>query len=125
MASSTATAPRLAAADSWLTTPQAVALGLSGVVGQILIMALVEEGLAMKIVAVFIAMVYGVYFGFALIQGGVAAFFIETTFILVGLAMAATGLVHGAEWLAVALILHGGWDMLHHPDRPVVGVRGI
>jgi hypothetical protein len=116
---------RLAAADSWLTTTQAVALALSGVAAQVLIMGLVDEGLAMKIVAVFITFVYGVYFGFALIQGGLAEFFLETAFIFVGLALAGAGLVHGAEWLAVALVLHGGWDLLHHPARPVLGVRGI
>jgi uncharacterized protein DUF6010 len=116
---------RLAAADGWLTTTQALGLAAAGVVAQVLAMALLDHDLAMKIVAVFITFIYGVYFGFALIQGGLAEFAVETAFILVGLALAGLGLVHGAGWLAVALILHGCWDLLHHPARPVLGVRGI
>jgi hypothetical protein len=70
-------------------------------------------------------MIYGVYSGFALSAGSPRHLAVEGVFLLTGLTLAFLSLGHGRVWLAIALLLHGVWDVLHHADRHVLGTPGV
>lgn len=119
------TTTTLAASDRWLSTAQGAAVGIAGLVGHVIALQLVSHDVGIRLVALEIALIYAVYLGFVVMQGGVHEFYIESLFIGVGLATAGLGLAYGAVWLALGLALHGIWDLLHHRDHHVVGVRGV
>lgn len=114
-----------ASSDAWLSTRQAVALALLAVIGHTAALGLLDRDLAVTAVTVNVALIYAVYLGFTLMRGTVRAFWTEVPFLGVGIGLAVAGATLGPVWLGVALVLHGAWDLLHHPDHHVLGVRGV
>jgi hypothetical protein len=112
-------------ADRWLSTP--VGMALAGVLAAGTLVGLTSPGqdTGVEAAALILTLVYGIYVGFALTRGDLGALAIEIGFVLVGLVLIGLGLWRSPGWLAVGFALHGGWDLLHHRDRHVLGVRGV
>ena len=114
-----------AVSDTWLSTRQAYALAVVGLVGEGLLLAFLDPRPAVVVLGLLVAMIYGVYLGFALMRGDVRDVAIESGFVVLGVGLAVLGLLVDPSWIGIALILHGVWDLLHHRARHVVGVRGV
>lgn len=118
--------PNKAPADNdWISNRTAVVVGLAGLVPILALLTILDEQIAVTVTAATVAMVYGVYAGFAIMSGQLKDLALEGGFILIGLTTVVLGLEHGPHWLAVGLVLHGVWDLLHHPARKVVGTDGV
>ncbi|MFI5783896.1 hypothetical protein [Nocardia sp. NPDC051570] len=115
---------RLPAHRDWISSRVAVAAALAACAATVLGAATLDQRIAVEITALLVAMMYGVYFGFAIAEGTARDLAIESLFIGVGCTTAVLALEHGPGWLAVGLILHGIWDLLHHPDHRIVGTPG-
>jgi hypothetical protein len=111
--------------NDWISNRAAVMFGLAGLVPTVALLAILDERIAGEVTAATVAMVYGVYAGFAIKSGQLKDLAFEGGFILVGLTTVVLGLEHGPHWLAVGLVLHGVWDLLHHPARKVAGTDGV
>jgi len=117
--------PPVASTDHWLRTWQAAGLGLAAAIGHIAGTAPLSHGAAVLVVAIEVTTIYAIYLGFALADGGASALRIEGLFVAVGLALVGLGLWREPAYLALACGLHGVWDLLHHRDHHVLGVRGV
>jgi hypothetical protein len=111
--------------NDWISSASAVMVGLAGLVPTVALLAILDERIAVELTAATVAMVYGVYAGFAIRSGHPRDLALEGGFILVGLAAVVLGLERGPYWLAVGLLLHGVWDVLHHPDHKIAGTDGV
>ena len=111
--------------DDWISNRAAVLVGLAGLVPTVALLAVLHEQIAIEVTAATVAMVYGVYAGFAIKSGQLKDLAFEGGFILVGLITVVLGLEYGSHWLAVGLLLHGVWDVLHHPAHKIVGTDGL
>lgn len=111
--------------NDWISARAAVLVGLAGLVLTVVLIVTLEHRTVVDLTAATVAMVYGVYGGFAIKSGQLKDLAIEGGFILVGLATVVLGLDHGHYWLAVGLLLHGVWDLLHHPRHKIVGTAGV
>jgi hypothetical protein len=109
----------------WISTAQAVGIASCGVVGTVAAILVFDERVVLEAGAVVLAMVYGVYFGFAVKSGTGRELAVEILFILVGMTIAVLSLQYGAAYLALGLLLHGIWDLLHHPAHRIVGTAGV
>lgn len=111
--------------NTWISNSAAIIAAIVGLAITMIAADTLDRQTFVAISAVIVAMVYGVYFGFA-IKGGTARNLVtEGVFIVVGLATAVLALKLGPVWLAVGLVLHGVWDILHHPRRVLVGTQGV
>jgi hypothetical protein len=109
----------------WISQRAAAGVALCGVVGTVVAVLLLDGRILIVIGAVVMSMVYGVYFGFAVKSGSSRDLAIEVVFILIGLTAAVLSVQSGGIYLAVGLLLHGVWDLLHHPKWHVVGTPGV
>lgn len=110
---------------NWISNRTAVLVALVGLAFTVALAVLLDHQVFVEISAVVVAMVYGVYFGFAIKGGSARDLAVESLFIGIGLTTAVLALHYGAFWLAIGLALHGVWDLLHHPDRTVMGTQGV
>jgi hypothetical protein len=108
-----------------VSTRTAVTMGLLAAVGFTVVVVVFEPPQSTAILAALLAMIYGVYLGFALLDGRSSVLIAETLFIAVGLALTVCGLRYGPTWIAVGLLLHGLWDILHRQPRPLVGADTV
>ena len=113
------------AEDDWISTRAAVLVALVGLGFTVVLITTLEQQFVLAITAATVAMVYGVYFGFALNSGEPKDLAIEGGFIGVGLVTVVLGLEYSHYWLATGLLLHGAWDVLHHPRHRIVGTAGV
>lgn len=111
--------------DTWISNWVGVTAALVGLAVTVLAAATIDHDKFVALCAVTIAMVYGVYLGFAIKGGSARDLVVESLFVGVGLATAMLGLLFGAAWLAIGLALHGLWDLLHHPHRVIIGTNGV
>lgn len=111
--------------NDWISNGAAALVGLAGLVPTVALLAILDERIAVEVTAATVAMVYGVYAGFAIKSGQLKDLAFEGGFILVGLASVVLGLETGSHWLAVGLLLHGVWDLLHHPAHKIAGTAGV
>lgn len=119
------TTPPVAATDHWLRTWQAIALGLAAVIGHVAGTVMLSQDAAVQVVALEVTAIYAIYLGFALTHGDGKALLIEAAFITAGLTLVGLGVWREPAFLALACGLHGVWDLLHHRDHHVLGVRGV
>jgi hypothetical protein len=117
--------PRSPNDGQWISQRAAAGVALCGLVGTVLVVLLLDERLVIVIGAVVMSMVYGVYFGFAVKSGSSRDLATEVVFIVIGLTAAVLSVQSGGIYLAVGLLLHGVWDLLHHPKWRVVGTPGV
>jgi len=90
---------RVPADRDWISTGQAVALGaVLGLPATVVAAVTLDHRLVLDVGAVTVAMVYGVYFGFAIGAGDARDLVVETVFIVVGLTTAVLTLEHGPVW---------------------------
>jgi hypothetical protein len=114
-----------APSDEWMSVPVGAVLGAVLAAGFVMALSAAGERTGTEIAAVVLAVVYAIYIGVALTRGRGPEVAIEVVFAGVGLTMVGLGLWQRPEWLAGGFALHGVWDLLHHRDRHVLGVRGI
>jgi len=74
---------------------------------------------ALELFALFFAYTACVYLGAALSDSRMVWLSVEFALSLVFFTFAALGLVRDPAWLAAGFILHGIWDMLHHPAAAI------
>lgn len=99
--------------NGWLAV---VALGGVLGAGTMVIPALLSSDDAFGFLAVLLAMIAGVYLGFALQDGRVRAFRTEYVGIVAHGALATIALATGSAWvLAAGYAGHALWDSVHHP----------
>lgn len=108
-----------------LSTPVASVLGLFGGVGIAAVGMIFQPPQSTAILAALLAMIYGVYLGFALLDGRTSALTVESLFIAVGLTLTVCGSLYGPTWIAVGLLLHGLWDVLHHQRLSFAGAHTV
>lgn len=97
-----------------------------GVVGAILTVVLAKQpGIGLVLGCISVVILYGVYPVFSLGWGTTRERLIEWSFLLVGVASIALAITFDPRWLALGWAAHGVWDMLHHREHHVVGLRGI
>lgn len=78
--------------------------------------ALLSDADAFNLLAVLVAMISGVYLGFALVDGRLRAAAIEELGIVLFAVLAVVALsTRDARWLAGGLLGHAAWDAIHHP----------
>lgn len=77
--------------------------------------ALLPDDVAFRLLAVLVAMIAGVYLGFALVDGRVRVAAIEEVGAVLFAVVAVVALSTGdARWLAGGLLGHAAWDAIHH-----------
>ena len=108
-----------------ITTPVSVIMGVVGAVGFVAVVVIFDPSRSTPILATFLAMIYGVYLGFALVSGSVQELLIEVSFVAVGIVLTISGLIFGPVWIAVGLLLHGLWDIAHHHKLLWLGVGTV
>jgi hypothetical protein len=113
------------ASDAWLGQRTAFLVGVGGAAGTLLALLELDPRTATELGAVLVAMIYGVYSGFALSAGSPRHLAVEGMFVVTGLALVFLSLDHGRVWLAIALLMHGVWDVLHHADHHILGTPGV
>lgn len=124
-AQSEPTSIKTPADNDWISSRAAVLVGLVGLACTVVAITALEQRIVIALTAATVAMVYGVYFGFAVKSGEPKDLATEGGFILLGLATVVLGLEQSHYWLAVGLLLHGIWDLLHHPRHRIVGTAGV
>jgi hypothetical protein len=100
-------------------------MGVTAALGFTVVHIAWERSLSTAILAALLAMIYGVYVGFSLLDGRTSVVIAEALFVVVGLALAVCGWLWGPTWIALGLLLHGLWDILHHRPRPRVGANTV
>lgn len=108
-----------------MTTPVSVTMGVVGAVGFLAVVVIFEPARSTPILATFLAMIYGVYLGFALVGSSIQELLVEVSFVAVGIALTISGLLFGPVWIAVGLLLHGLWDIVHHQKLLWLGVGTV
>ncbi|MEL7279337.1 MAG: hypothetical protein AAGK79_03215 [Pseudomonadota bacterium] len=76
--------------------------------------AVVPLAWSQNIAAGILALIAGVYIGFAANDGRLAVIALETVVALVFASGAMVALVLSPWWIAIGYIAHGFWDWLHH-----------
>lgn len=101
-----------------------VGVGLGLAVAMLTPLLLLSKLAGMQFLAVQVAFIGAVYFGFAVADGGVRALLIE--FLVAGLFLfgaAASLWADSPVVLAAAYAAHAGWDAVHHPRAVTMPVR--
>jgi len=106
-----------------LPAPVAYVVGVVGAIGTVLLGGSDDASVALGCVG--IAILYGVYPTFSFIWGGARERRIELGYFLVAVLVIGLALAVDPRWLAFGWLMHGVWDLLHHRDHQVVGLRGI
>lgn len=78
------------------------------------IQAVLPMELSMQFAAGILALIAGIYIGFAVLDGRLSRLAIETFVALLFSIFAITALAINPVWLAAGYIAHGIWDALHH-----------
>ena len=79
---------------------------------------------ALDLLALILAASGGIYWGVAASEGGRRVRAMEALAGVSFVAMAMLGLWWTSLWIAAGYVLHGAWDVLHHPRRIRSGLRG-
>jgi hypothetical protein len=111
--------------DGWLPVPVGVAAGVVLAGGTLAALASPSVSTGTELAALILTLVYAIYVGFVLTRGGIRELVIEIAFVTLGLLLTGLGLWRSPEWLAAGFALHGIWDLLHHRDHHLLGVRGV
>jgi len=89
--------------------------GIAGGGAVIAISLALSKDVAPAFLAVFLGVVAGVYGGFALLDGRRRECLIEICGMALFLLLGMLGLWVSSSFLAAGWLLHGLWDILHHP----------
>ena len=94
---------------------RAIVVGIAGAVLTALIAwsSWIPDPLAFHSVA--LTMIGAIYMGFAFLDGRVSIVILELTVATVFIVLALLGLWVGHVFIAVGLVLHGIWDLVHRP----------
>lgn len=98
-------------------TPALIGAGLALMAGAVLWSGIVPHPFDFH--AVLLAAIAAVYVGFALTDGRLRLVFLETGAAVGFLALVLVGLVGSPMLLALGFMLHGFWDLMHHPKRGI------
>lgn len=101
----------------------AALIGVAGAILTVVVAQQPEIGLVLGCLSIVI--LYSAYPLFSLAWGTPRERLIEWAFLGVGLASIALAVAVDPRWLALGWAAHGVWDVLHHRDHHVVGLRGI
>lgn len=108
-----------------VSTQTAVIMGTAAAAGFTVVAVVLERPQSTAVLAALLAMIYGVYLGFALVDGRRTVLIAESLFVAVGMAFTVCGWLYGPTWIAIGLLLHGLWDILHHHPRPRLGAKTV
>ena len=108
-----------------IDTRQGVAAAAAMAVVSGVALAWLSADVARVLAALVLVLVYGIYVGMALVTANPRTLAVENAFACVGVALAYLGLRYGTGWLFAGYVLHGVWDLLHHPDRRTLGTDNV
>lgn len=74
-------------------------------------------GLVAQALAVLLGGIAGIYVGFGVSAGRAKPLIVEAVAAVAFWCVGVAGLHWAPQWLAVALLVHAGWDALHHLGR--------
>ncbi len=111
--------------DGWVPIPAGIVAGVVLAGATLVAVGSPSVATGTELAALILTLVYGIYVGFVLTRGGISELMIEMSFATLGLLLTALGLWRSPEWLAAGFGLHGVWDLLHHRDHHLLGVRGV
>ena len=90
-------------------------VGLGAAIPSMAYFLFLSEPVYVLHLAIFLSAIAGVYLGFSVLDGRVRSIILETTALLVFVALAIIGLKYSLLILAFGYFAHGVWDCLHHP----------
>ncbi len=93
----------------------AALVGLGLAIPSMIYLLMLPQPLYIEHLAIFMAMIAGVYLGFAAIDGRMRNMVLETVVVTGFIVLAIVGLKFSLLILAFAYFAHGVWDFLHHP----------
>lgn len=76
--------------------------------------AVLPEPLSMQLAAGILALIAGVYIGFAAKDGRISCLILETCVAVLFAVFAMVALAINPLWIVAGYIAHGAWDALHH-----------
>jgi hypothetical protein len=100
-------------------------MGLSAAAGFAVVVAGLDEPQSTAVLAALLAMIYGVYLGFALLDGRRSVLIKESLIVATGMVFMVCGVLYDPRWFAIGLLFHGLWDLLHHQPHPRVGADTV
>lgn len=78
--------------------------------------AVVPHAASVTLAALLLALIAGVYFGFAVLARDGGLLVVELAVALGFVVLACAGLLASQWWIPAAYMLHAGWDLLHRRD---------
>ncbi|EGD42989.1 hypothetical protein NBCG_02744 [Nocardioidaceae bacterium Broad-1] len=97
--------------------------GVGGALITVVVAGWPQVGLVLGCLSVVV--LYSVYPTLSLVWGTRAERLTEWAFLAAAVISIALAVTVSGRWLALGWALHGVWDLLHHHDRHVLGLRGI
>jgi hypothetical protein len=101
----------------------AAVIGVAGAIASVAIARVPALGLAIGCTS--ILLLYSIYTVFSFAWNDPHGRTVEAAYALIGILTITLAIALDPRWLALGWAMHALWDLLHHRDHHIVGLRGI